>query len=218
MLKRCFPVLAAAAFAFVLTSPGISRAQMGGFWGGWGTASPWSGTGNFMYWPGGIGANYMPGTYYGGYGGYGGMGMMGMGMGMMGMGMGMMGMGMYPGYPFGYTATSLALAPQAYVAYYPPLFTTRAPVVAPVSGGLPSNLSATIEVIAPADTVITFDGHATSQTGTHRLFTTPPLVKGESYHYTIAAAFKQDGKTVTQNQRVSVYAGGKTTAVFPVPK
>jgi uncharacterized protein (TIGR03000 family) len=212
MLKRCFPVLAAAAFAFVLTSPGVSRAQMGGFWGGWGTASPWTGTGGFMYWPGGIGANYLPGTYYGGYGygGYGGFGGFG--------GFGGMGLGTYPGYPFGFIPTSVALAPQTYVAYYPPLFTTRAPVVAPVSGGLPSDLPATIEVIVPADAVVTFDGHTTSQTGTHRLFTTPPLVKGESYHYTIAAAFQQDGKKVAQNQRVAVYAGGRTTAVFPVAK
>jgi uncharacterized protein (TIGR03000 family) len=206
MLKRCFPVVALAALGLVLTNPGTSRAQMGGFWGGWGTASPWTGTGNFTYWPGGIGANYMPGIYYGGYG-YGAFG-----------GYGGMSLGTYPGYPFGFTATSLAIAPQTYVAYYPPLFTTRAPVVAPVAGVVSPDLPATIEVIAPADAVITFDGHTTSQTGPHRLFTTPPLAKGESYHYTIAAAFLQDGKKLAQNQRVSVYAGGTTTAVFPVAK
>jgi uncharacterized protein (TIGR03000 family) len=205
MLKRWFPVVGLAAAALVLTSAGVSRAQYGGFWGGWGAMSPWSGAGGYMYWPGGIGSNYMPRMYNGGFGG----------LGNGGMGMGM---GMYPGYPYGFTPSSIAVSPMNYVAYYPPVFTTRAPVVAPAMGLLPSDQSATVEVVAPADAVITFDGHVTSQTGTHRVFTTPPLIKGESYHYTVAAAFTQDGKKVTQQQRVAVYAGGQTTAVFPLAK
>lgn len=207
MLKRGFPVLGAAALMLVLASAGTSRAQMGGFWGGWGTASPWSGTGGWTYWPGGIGINYQPAIYSGGlaYGGLGG-------------GFGYGGMGMYPGSPFGFNATSMAIAPMNYVAYYPPVFTTRAPVVAPSAGLLPANQPATVEVNSPADAVITFDGQATRQTGTTRIFTTPPLVKGMSYHYTVEAAFTLDGKKVTQKQRVAVYAGGQTTAVFPVAK
>jgi len=205
MLKRGFPVVGAAALVLVLVSAGTSRAQMGGFWGGWGTMSPWSGTGGWMYWPGGIGINYQSAIYSGGlrYGG---------------LGFGGMGMGMYPGYPYGFMSSSVGVAPMNVVAYYPPVFTTRAPVVAPPAGLLPTKQSATVEVKAPADAVITFDGHPTHQTGSHRLFTTPPLVKGKSYHYTVEAAFTQEGKKVTQSARVAVYAGGRATAVFPVPK
>jgi uncharacterized protein (TIGR03000 family) len=217
MRKRWFPVVAASAILMMLTSAGVSRAQFGGFWGGWGTMSPWSGTGGAMYWPGGIGANYIPGIYNrGGYGGMG-YGAMGMGMGYGAMG-GMMGSGMYPGYPYGFLPTSLATSPMAYVAYSPPVFTTTAPVVAPTAGLLPANQPATIEVLVPTDAVVRFDGHATQQTGEYRLFTTPPLIKGDSYHYEVEAAFLQDGKKVTQKQRVPVYAGGRATAVFPMKK
>ncbi|HTU22257.1 MAG TPA: TIGR03000 domain-containing protein [Gemmataceae bacterium] len=207
MMKRCFPVLGTAALVMVLASAGTSRAQMGGFWGGWGTASPWSGTGGWTYWPGGIGINYQPAIYSGGlyYGGLGG-------------GLGYGSMGMYPGYPYGFMASSVAVAPMNIVAYYPPVFTTRAPVVAPAAGLLPASQPATVEVKAPVDAVVMFDGHPTRQTGSFRLFTTPPLVKGKSYHYTVEAAFTQEGKNVTQKQRVAVYAGGRATAVFPVPK
>jgi uncharacterized protein (TIGR03000 family) len=207
MLKRGFPVFGAAALVLVLASAGTCRAQMGGFWGGWGTMSPWSGTGGWSYWPGGIGINYQPAIYSGGlyYGG-------------LGAGLGYGGMGMYGGSPFGFMPGSAAVAPMNIVAYYPPIFTTRGPVVAPPAGILPAKQSATVEVLAPADAVITFDGHPTQQTGSARWFTTPPLVKGKSYHYTVEAAFTEEGKKVMQKQRVAVYAGGQATAVFPIPK
>ncbi len=211
MLKRWFPVVGAVAFLLMLTNAGASRAQMGGFWGGWGTMSPWSGTGAMTYWPGGIGVNYMPGVLNRGGYGYG-------GMGYGGMGYGGMGMGMYPGYPYGFTPSSLAVAPMNYVAYSPPVFTTRAPVVAPAAGLLPADQPATVEVSTPAGTILTVDGKRTSQTGTYRLFTTPPLATGQSYHYTIEATFMRGGKKVTQTQRVAVYAGGRSTASFPLTK
>ncbi|MGH7169056.1 MAG: TIGR03000 domain-containing protein [Gemmataceae bacterium] len=216
MMKRCFPVVGVAALVLVLASAGTSRAQMGGFWGGWGTMSPWSGTGGWTYWPGGIGINYQPAIYSGGYA-YG-LGGRGFGYGGMGMGMGGMGMGMYPGSPYGFMPSSVAVAPMNFVAYSPPIFTTRAPVVAPAAGLLPADQPATVEVNTPADAVITFDGQPTRQTGSHRLFTTPPLVKGKSYHYTIEAAFTRKGEKVTQKQSVAVYAGGRVSAVFPVRK
>jgi uncharacterized protein (TIGR03000 family) len=206
MVKRCFPVVGVAALVLLLTNAGTSRAQMGGFWGGWGAMSPFSNS-MTMYWPGGIGINYMPGIYNGG--GYYGSGY--------GMGMGT-GLGTYPGYPYGFTPSSLAISPMTYVAYSPPVFTTRAPVVAPAAGLLPADQPATVEVLVPDDAVITFDGRRTTQTGAYRLFTTPPLVKGKSYHYTVEATFLHGGKKVTQQQRVAVYAGGKTTAAFPMTK
>jgi uncharacterized protein (TIGR03000 family) len=201
MLKRYFPVVSAAALVLVLASAGSSRAQFFGFgggWGGWGGMSPWSGTGNWYYWPGGIGINYMPGIYYGG--------------------------GYYGNYPNGVInsmygmPTSVGVSPMTYVAFYPPVYTTRAPVVAPAEGLLPANMPATVEVIAPPGAVLRFDGKPTSQIGTYRTFSTPPLVKGQSYHYDVEAEFTQDGKRVTQKQRVGVYAGGSVTIAFPTGK
>ena len=206
MLKRWFPVVAVSAFLLVLSSAGTSRAQLGGFWGGWGTLSPWSGTGFPVYWPGGIGANYQPGIYN--RAGYGGLGSSGMGMGM----------GMYPMSPYGFTPTMVGGMPMNSVGYYPSVFTSNATLIPPPTGLLPTNQPATVEVLVPDDAVVVFDGHPTRQTGDHRVFSTPPLIKGDSYHYNVEATFLQDGKKVTQKQRVPVYAGGRATAIFPMKK
>lgn len=169
-------------------------------WSGGGLPSPSFGAGHFTYWSGGIGPNYVVNVYYGGYA------------------YGNLGLGMYPGYPFGFTPTSIAVDPMTYVAFYPPLFTTRAPVAAPAPGVVSLDQPATVQVLAPADAVLIFDGHKTGQHGGYRLFTTPPLTPGEGYHYTVEATFLKDGKRVAQTQRVAVNAGGTTTVIFPVAK
>jgi uncharacterized protein (TIGR03000 family) len=92
------------------------------------------------------------------------------------------------------------------------------PDITPVVGVLASEQEATVEVAAPADAVILFDGHKTSQTGNHRIFTTPPLPAGQTYSYLVEATFQQDGKPVTQRQPVQVSAGGQTALVFPLAK
>jgi uncharacterized protein (TIGR03000 family) len=126
--------------------------------------------------------------------------------------------GAYPGYPFGFIATSIAVDPMPYVAFYPPVFPPNTPVAAPASG-LPSPTdTATIEVFTAPDAVLTFDGHRTLQTGPFRRFTTPPLVEGKGYHYTVEATFTRDGQKVTEKQSVAVSAGGQTSVTFPVAK
>ncbi len=117
----------------------------------------------------------------------------------------------YPGYPFGFIPTAIAVAPQTYVAFYPPIFPPDAPVPFPALADEP----ATIEVIVPDDTVLIFDGHRTRQTGPYRHFTTPALVPGAKYHYTVEATFMRDGKPVTEKRRVEVSAGGQTSVTFP---
>lgn len=215
MLKRGFPIVGAAAVVLVLASTGSSRAQMGGFWGGWGTMSPWSGTGNWGYWGGGNGMNYVPGIFTGGYNSnfYG-----ASGYNYGAFGYGGMGMSTYPGYSFGYNPFGTVITPMNHVGVYPPIATTRAPSVAPATGQLPKNQPATVEVVVPANAVVTFDGHRTSQTGTHRLFTTPSLAKGKSYYYMVEATFEEKGKKVTQKRRVEVFAGGRTLTRFFVSK
>jgi uncharacterized protein (TIGR03000 family) len=115
------------------------------------------------------------------------------------------------------TPSSLAVTPVSYVAYYPPLYSGSAPAVAPASALLPADQPATVEVTAPADAEILFDGQRTSQTGTQRTFTTPPLEKGPSYHYDVTARWR-GGPADGQTQRVQVYAGAHVSVVFPRPK
>jgi uncharacterized protein (TIGR03000 family) len=221
MLKRYFSVVGAGALLLVLASAGTSHAQMGGFWGGWGTMSPWGGTGNWAYWPGGVGMNYVPGIYtfapniYTGPYNYNIYGYDGFSSGF---GYRGMGLSTYPGYPFGYVPSATVITPMTYVACYPPVFTTRAPVIAPATELVPEDQPATVEVVAPADAVVTFDGHPTSQASTHRIFETPPLAKGKSYYYTVEATFEQNGKRVTKRRRVEVFAGGRTLTVFSESK
>jgi uncharacterized protein (TIGR03000 family) len=241
MLKRCFLRMGVAAVALVLMNGGASRAQYGSLWDGGGSLSAWSATGGWVYWPsalgvtsappglfnpgawaywpGGIGTGYVssiysppsPWTYWpGGIATYG-----------------------YPGVSMGtFTApppiavvprpsriaAAPASAPLSYGARVTPVFTTRAPVAAPLQESVPTEQAATVEITAPADAVIRFDGHKTNQTGTRRIFTTPPLPKGQSYHYTVEATFQRDGKAVTQSQRVQVSAGAQKSVVFPLAK
>jgi len=220
MFKRWFPLVSAGALALLMTSPSTSRAQFfgGGIFGPRGAMSPWSGTGVWGYSPNGMGFNYFSPGMYGYGGGYG----MGYGMGM-GPGYGYGGYGGYGMAVPGYSSvsggpSSTAMRPLGYIAYSPPLYTSRAPVVAPLGGLLASDQPATIEVAVPADAVVLFDGHKTSQTGSHRVFTTPDLVKGDSYHYMVEATFQQNGKPVTQAKRVQVFAGAHVNVVFPGAK
>jgi uncharacterized protein (TIGR03000 family) len=193
MSKRWFPLVSAAALALMLVSAGTSRAQMIG----WGVVTPWGGVGGWGYGYGGGGVRVYVGPVY----------------------------DLVPSMYF--TPTSIAYDPMDYVAFYPPLYSTRAPVAAPVPeptvapavAVLPStDQEAIVEVTAPADAVILFDGHKTTQTGTHRVFATPPLPTGQNYSYLVEATFQQDGKPVTQRQRVQVHAGGQAGIVFPLAK
>jgi uncharacterized protein (TIGR03000 family) len=80
------------------------------------------------------------------------------------------------------------------------------------------DLAATLVARVPADAELWFDGHRTSQSGTERIFHTPPLTRGQGYHYTVRARWMRDGETMDQTQRVSVSAGSRTTVFFPKEK
>jgi uncharacterized protein (TIGR03000 family) len=45
-------------------------------------------------------------------------------------------------------------------------------------------------------------------------FETPKLQPGQTYEYTLKAQVTRDGRTVTQSQRVSVFAGKETVVTF----
>jgi uncharacterized protein (TIGR03000 family) len=71
--------------------------------------------------------------------------------------------------------------------------------------------SALIAIRVPPDAQVTFDGDTTSQTGPNRLFSSPPLERGQAYHYTVKARFTQNGRPVERTRRVEVRAGQRTT-------
>ena len=62
---------------------------------------------------------------------------------------------------------------------------------------------------------VMFDGAATKQVGTNRVFTTPPLTAGVTNSYRIQATFMQNGREVTQERVVTVSPGGRFVVVFP---
>jgi uncharacterized protein (TIGR03000 family) len=116
-----------------------------------------------------------------------------------------------PTYNSGYSplyygdATYSTPSSSTYQAFYPP---------PPVT--MPSDTSAHISVTVPAGAEIWFDGTATTSTGTVRQFNSPPLTPG-NHSYEIRARWSENGREVTQTQRVEVTPGAHVNAGFPVP-
>jgi uncharacterized protein (TIGR03000 family) len=107
-----------------------------------------------------------------------------------------------PYYP---DATNETTASGSYQALYPP------PAVLP-----PLDTSAQIGVMVPAGAEIWFDGTLTTSTGTVRRFHSPPLTPG-NHSYEIRARWSEDGREVTQTQRVEVAPGAHVNVSFPIP-
>jgi uncharacterized protein (TIGR03000 family) len=67
----------------------------------------------------------------------------------------------------------------------------------------------------PTDAQIFVDGTATSSTGPVRRFHSPPLTPGQNYTYNVEARWNDNGREVTQTQRVDVSAGARSNVNFP---
>ncbi len=171
----------------------------------------------------------------GGHGGYGGGGRGGYGGGGYGRGYGYGGGfyggglfygdystgGGYPGYfaPYAYPNRQSLLLPSSIPVgpSYTPLISSYPP-----TGAAPSYFAtpfaprpAAIHVVLPdPQATVLFDGQKTSSTGGERLYNTPDLTPGESYHYKLRATWMQDGRQVTQEQTVAVTPGQTTEVVF----
>jgi uncharacterized protein (TIGR03000 family) len=59
----------------------------------------------------------------------------------------------------------------------------------------------------PEDALLWFDDYATKAKGMTRTFQTPPLTPGKHYSYLARVVWHEDGKWVSQTQKVSVQAG-----------
>jgi uncharacterized protein (TIGR03000 family) len=191
--------VAALATAVVLTFAGDSFAQRGGRGGGggWGGGRGWGGGGRG--WDGG-------GRGWGGWGwGYGGYGR--------GWGYG----SYYPGWygsdyydggayyntvPYygdtSYYVPSSSYATSGYQSFYPP----------DAGYGRTNDNSASIQVRVPPNAKLIFNGKETSQTGSQRYFTTPPLEPGKTYTYEVDAIWQDaNGQQVKRHRDVQVQAG-----------
>jgi uncharacterized protein (TIGR03000 family) len=75
----------------------------------------------------------------------------------------------------------------------------------------PDARRATVVVKIPEGAKLSVDGQATTQTGTLRRFTSPPLEAGKSYGYTLVAVIEPNNyTTITRTRKITVLAGKAT--------
>jgi uncharacterized protein (TIGR03000 family) len=106
------------------------------------------------------------------------------------------GYGYYPMYPYEARPPVMAgpVAGNVYRSYYPP----ERPLPQP----------ATMTVRVPAEAEVWLQGMKASQTGSERVFVSPPLRPGPEYAYEIRARWRQaDGREADWTRRVRVRAG-----------
>ena len=77
----------------------------------------------------------------------------------------------------------------------------------------PAAQSATLRVKIVAEAALLVDGEPTQQAGPERLFVTPPLEPGVSYHYVLSATWAPDSATKVTRTRKAYVEAGKTTEV-----
>ena len=76
---------------------------------------------------------------------------------------------------------------------------------------------ARVTVIVPPGAEVSFDDVTTLSKGAIRQYDSPPLEPGTRYTYDIKASWNDNGREVTQTQRVEVTAGAQVTVRFPAP-
>lgn len=152
----------------------------------------------------------------------------------------------YPAYYYTPAYTSYYYAPPissysyipAYTGYYAyappvavPVVPAEAPPVAVASNPLPAatrsmyynpgnsaNRPATIIVRVPENATLLVNGKRTRSTSSTRLFYSPPLESGKSYHYDFEARMlDRDGQIVKARKRVEVGAGDRHEISIATP-
>ena len=77
-----------------------------------------------------------------------------------------------------------------------------------------SRNDAQVRVEVPANAKVWFSGHKTNQTGTDRLFYTPPLDPKANYRYQVRARWTENGQVMDRTRDVPVRAGQTVTVDF----
>jgi uncharacterized protein (TIGR03000 family) len=104
---------------------------------------------------------------------------------------------------------SLRFAP-VWVAAALTLIALTPPAARPADADAPAQIT----VVVPADAEVFFDGEATVQRGAERVFISPPLPAGKTFHYELNARWKEGDKPVDHKRRIDVTAGGKVRVDF----
>jgi uncharacterized protein (TIGR03000 family) len=127
--------------------------------------------------------------------------------------------GYYPSYTANYYAAPyVAPAADYYTApLYGPAPDYGVPADPGAGGQPPPDLTAHVEVRAPADAEIWFGDGKTRQTGTVRSFVSPSLTPGKDYTYEVRARWTEGGKEVVQTRRIDVAAGAWKSVDFTKP-
>jgi uncharacterized protein (TIGR03000 family) len=126
------------------------------------------------------------------------------------------GLGYYGG---GYGYDDYPSYDTTYSGYYNPDVTVVPPVlnVAPPvlndQGTADARAHITVDVPNPEAQVF-FDGDPTRQRGAERVFVTPPLSPGGTFHYTIEARWMENGQEVSRTRTITVNPGGSANVVF----
>jgi len=85
----------------------------------------------------------------------------------------------------------------------------------PPRAGVNSSKDARVHVAVPANAEVWFGGFKTSQTGTDRVYQSPPLDPGKAYRYEVRARWTAaNGKVVDRNREVRVRAGQSARVDF----
>jgi uncharacterized protein (TIGR03000 family) len=91
----------------------------------------------------------------------------------------------------------------------------KAPATAAVAPPTPAGeQTAKIIIEVPADAEVYFDGAETTETGTERVYATPPLEKGTSYNYLIRAVWTENGTPVERTRKVTFQGGSQVRVDF----
>jgi uncharacterized protein (TIGR03000 family) len=64
-----------------------------------------------------------------------------------------------------------------------------------------------LEVLIPPTAEIIIEGAKTTQTGSRRLFVSPPIKSGQNYTYDLKAKWTENGKEMNRSRKVPVRAG-----------
>lgn len=101
-------------------------------------------------------------------------------------------------------------------SYSPRYYRNIAPAttIAPVQLAAPTRASTVIHVHVPAQATVWFDNQPTTQTGSVRDFVSPSLTPGQEYHYTVRAAWRENGREIERQHVFSFTAGDPVSIDF----
>jgi uncharacterized protein (TIGR03000 family) len=121
------------------------------------------------------------------------------------------GYGFYPDYSYNWPTLREAIANNPRHQHPLPQ------IAAPAPEGIPSDC-AIVQVLVPADAVLSFSGNKTEQPGMIRRFVTPPLVSGKDYVYEVHAVWHENGQEVNRKQTIAVEPNQRQTVDFLSPE